>query len=98
MDIPKIVDILLLDPILVENWGRLYSGLGLPVGDKVQLENGFRSGILNSEQLLVKILEKWVSGKEAKVAIETLCEILKEAKFKMVSGNSITKLYLYLKI
>lgn len=72
--------------IITYNWKTLHAGLEIQE-NYVQLEQQFKSGVLQSRELFHTILTQWSSEKGSDATVQKLCTILENMNYRHVSGK-----------
>ncbi|OXA53359.1 uncharacterized protein LOC110849824 [Folsomia candida] len=77
----KIVDILLIEPNLINEWVAFCGWLGIPEVELVQWRPQYMVAIMSKYELLSKILSVWGSREGGKANVAILIKVLNDHKF-----------------
>jgi hypothetical protein len=90
--VSEIVEILLDDETLIDNWKQLADSLGVRRADYKATELGYKTSVLGIGDLLERILDLWVRkngihGSKDSNAIVILSQKLKSINFHAAAGS-----------
>jgi hypothetical protein len=85
LDVQKVVRLLLKNPYLIGNRGRLWDILDIPCAEVISAEEKYRADLITMYGLFTKIINIWKSNTSG--TPEELCAILIENQFKTSAGN-----------
>lgn len=83
----KIVDILLIEPNLINEWVAFCGWLGIPEVELVQWRPQYMVAIMSKYELLSKILSVWGSREGGKANVAILIKVLNDHKFLTESSK-----------
>lgn len=89
----SVVKILNEDPEIFRHLATVMNLLGVPVPDQIQFTNGFSTNTITGDEILRKVLNRWVCSNGDGATFLKLIQLLRGNNFTRSAGRKLALLY-----